>query len=141
MIYKKITKKSKKIKNKLIGKKTDNLKKKEGFSLIEVVIAITLMAILSGIAMASYTKVQNDAKKNMDYTTAANIATAAQLANLDGESVEISNLVNKKYLQSTPQSQQKDGGNFEVTITDDGKVSVTLNGEIYYPKGETSTTN
>ena len=43
--------------------------KKDGFSLIEVVIAITLMAILSGIAMTSYTKVQQDAKKNMDYTT------------------------------------------------------------------------
>ena len=34
--------------------------KKDGFSLIEVVIAITLMAILSGIAMTSYTKVQQE---------------------------------------------------------------------------------
>ena len=66
--------------------------KKDGFSLIEVVIAITLMAILSGIAMTSYTKVQQDAKKNMDYTTAANIATAAQLADADGKAVSIENL-------------------------------------------------
>lgn len=107
--------------------------KKRGFSLIEVVIAITLMAILSGIAMASYTKVQQDAKKNMDYTTAANIATAAQLADADGESVDISNLVSKNYLQSTPKSQQKDGGEFSATISN-GKVVVRLGDEQYYPK-------
>ena len=92
--------------------------KKDGFSLIEVVIAITLMAILSGIAMTSYTKVQQDAKKNMDYTTAANIATAAQLADADGKAVSIENLVKENYLQSTPKSQQKDAGDFEVTIDD-----------------------
>lgn len=110
--------------------------KKFGFSLIEIVISITLLAILSGIAMTSYTKVQQDAKKNMDYTTAANIATAAQLADADGESVEISNLVSKNYLQSTPKSQQKEDGKFTVNISD-GKVVVQLNGEQYYPKTET----
>lgn len=86
--------------------------------------------------MTSYTKVQQDAKKNMDYTTAANIATAAQLADADGESVEISNLVSKNYLQSTPKSQQKEDGKFTVNISD-GKVVVQLNGEQYYPKTET----
>ncbi len=108
--------------------------KKGGFSLVEVVIAITLMAILSGIAMTSYTKAQRDAKKNMDYTTAANIATAAQLADADGESVEISNLVGKNYLQSTPKPQQSDKEKFEVTIDDNGKVIVTLDDIQYYPK-------
>lgn len=108
--------------------------KKDGFSLIEVVIAITLMAILSGIAMTSYTKVQQDAKKNMDYTTAANIATAAQLADADGKAVSIENLVKENYLQSTPKSQQKDAGDFEVTIDDKGKVTVTLGKETYYPR-------
>ena len=103
--------------------------KKDGFSLIEV-----LMAILSGIAMTSYTKVQQDAKKNMDYTTAANIATAAQLADADGKAVSIENLVKENYLQSTPKSQQKDAGDFEVTIDDNGKVTVTLGKETYYPR-------
>ena len=71
--------------------------KKDGFSLIEVVIAITLMAILSGIAMTSYTKVQQDAKKNMDYTTAANIATAAQLADADGKADRKSTRLNSSH--------------------------------------------
>lgn len=91
------------------------------------------MAILSGIAMASYTKVQQDAKKNMDYTTAANIATAAQLADADGVTVSIANLVSNNYLQSTPKSQQNNAGEFSVTVSD-GKVTVTLGDEQYYPR-------
>lgn len=79
MIFKKLSKIKNGIKDTIsVRKATVFAKKRKGFSLIEVVIAITLMAILSGIAMASYTKVQQDAKKNMDYTTAANIATAAR---------------------------------------------------------------
>lgn len=122
------------IKEKLsVKKSTVFAKKRKGFSLIEVVIAITLMAILSGIAMASYTKVQQDAKKNMDYTTAANIATAAQLADADGVAVSIDSLVSNNYLQSTPKSQQNNGGAFTVTASD-GKVVVMLGDEQYYPR-------
>ena len=116
-----------------VRKATVFAKKRKGFSLIEVVIAITLMAILSGIAMASYTKVQQDAKKNMDYTTAANIATAAQLADADGVTVSIESLVSNNYLQSTPKSQQNNGGAFTVTASD-GKVIVMLGQEQYYPR-------
>ena len=68
------------------------------------------------------------------YTTAANIATAAQLADADGKAVSIENLVKENYLQSTPKSQQKDAGDFEVTIDDNGKVTVTLGKETYYPR-------
>ena len=107
MIFKKLSKIKNGIKDTIsVRKATVFAKKRKGFSLIEVVIAITLMAILSGIAMASYTKVQQDAKKNMDYTTAANIATAAQLADADGVTVSIESLVSNNYLQSTPKSQQ-----------------------------------
>lgn len=98
------------------------------------------MAILSGVAMTSYTKVQQDAKKNMDYTTAANIATAAQLADADGEATDIDSLVSQNYLQSTPKSQQKDKGQFSVVVSD-GKVVVKLGTEQYYPKTETSNSN
>ena len=111
--------------------------RKRGFSLVEIVIAITLMAILSGIAMTSYTKAQQDAKKNIDYTTAANIATAAQLADADGKEVDIASLVKNHYLQSTPKSQQKDAGEFKVAIDEKGIVTVTLeNKGQYYPKPE-----
>ena len=134
MIFKKLSKIKNGIKDTISFRKATVLaKKRKGFSLIEVVIAITLMAILSGIAMASYTKVQQDAKKNMDYTTAANIATAAQLADADGVDTSISSLVSNNYLQSTPKSQQNNAGEFSVTVSD-GKVTVTLGDEQYYPR-------
>ena len=133
MIFKKLSKIKNGIKDTIsVRKATVFAKKRKGFSLIEVVIAITLMAILSGIAMASYTKVQQDAKKNMDYTTAANIATAAQLADADGVTVSIESLVSNN-LQSTPKSQQNNGGAFTVTASD-GKVIVMLGQEQYYPR-------
>ena len=131
MIFKKLSKIKNGIKDTIsVRKATVFAKKRKGFSLIEVVIAITLMAILSGIAMASYTKVQQDAKKNMDYTTAANIATAADA---DGVTVSIESLVSNNYLQSTPKSQQNNGGAFTVTASD-GKVIVMLGQEQYYPR-------
>ena len=136
MIFKKLSKIKNGIKDTIsVRKATVFAKKRKGFSLIEVVIAITLMAILSGIAMASYTKVQQDAKKNMDYTTAANIATAAQLADADGVTVSIESLVSNNYLQSTPKSQQNNGGAFTVTASD-GKVIVMLGQEQDYPRKE-----
>ena len=59
MIFEKLSKIKNDIKDTISFKKaTVFAKRRKGFSLIEVVIAITLMAILSGIAMASYTKVQ-----------------------------------------------------------------------------------
>ena len=131
-IVKNLEKKIKEITGRFNRKKLTGRRK--GFSLIEVVIAITLMAILSGIAMTSYTKAQRDAKKNMDYTTAANIATAAQLADADGKTVSIENLVAENYLQSTPKSQQKDAGEFAVSVDENGKVTVTLGKETYYPR-------
>ena len=134
MIFKKLSKIKNGIKDTIsVRKATVFAKKRKGFSLIEVVIAITIMAILSGIAMASYTKVQKDAKKNMDYTTAANIATAAQLADADGVTVSIESLVSNNYLQSTPKSQQNNGEAFTVTASD-GKVIVMLGQEQYYPR-------
>ena len=134
MIFEKLSKIKNGIKDTIsVRKATVLAKKRKGFSLIEVVIAITLMAILSGIAMASYTKVQQDAKKNMDYTTAANIATAAQLADADGVDTSIPSLVSNNYLQSTPKSQQNNGGAFTVTASD-GKVIVMLGQEQYYPR-------
>ena len=61
------------------------MKRWKGFTLIEMVIVITIIGILSSIAVTKYTKIQENAKKNADYATAANLATAAMIAISDGE--------------------------------------------------------
>ena len=113
-------------------------KKKRGFTLVEVMITIVLMVIISSMAALSYSKTQERAKVNIDYATAANIATAAQMAATNGESnITVQSLVSGGYLQSTPKVQQNSGGSFSVQISDDDKVTVKIGTETYYPKTET----
>ena len=72
------------------------MKKRKGFTLIEMVIVITIIGILSSIAVTKYSKIQENAKKNADYATAANLATAAMIAISDGEqNVDVGSLNQK----------------------------------------------
>lgn len=128
----------KKLKLKMVSFfKGEKNKKKMGFTLVEVMITVTIIGILSSMAMISYSKAQEKAKKNVDYATAANIATAAQIASTDGidaSSITVSYLVENKYLQSQPEVQQNIEGNFTVTVNSDDTITVTLGTDTYYPK-------
>ena len=118
--------------------KVKRRKKRSGFTLVEVMITVTLIAILSSMAMLNYSKAQDKAKKNIDYATAASIATAAQMAVADGKTnISVQSLVNDKYLQSMPKAQQDSEKSFSVDATND-KITVSLGTEQYYPKTDTT---
>ena len=86
------------------------MKKRKGFTLIEMVIVITIIGILSSIAVTKYSSIQENAKKNADYATAANLATAAMIAISDGETdVTTNNLQTKGYIQTIPKSKSNNG--------------------------------
>ena len=118
------------------------MKKRKGFTLIEMVIVITIIGILSSIAVTKYSSIQENAKKNADYATAANLATAAMIAISDGETdVTTSNLQTKGYIQVIPKSKSNNGKDFTITKSKDGdEVTVTIDGVNFYPKTETSKT-
>ena len=72
-------------------------KKRAGFTLVEMVIVVTILGILSGIGFMKFGKVQETSRKNADYVAAANLATATSLyISEHPKEVEISDKDNEK---------------------------------------------
>ena len=130
-------------------------KKRDGFTLVEMVIVVAILGILSGIGFMQFGKVQESSKKNADYAAAANLATAASLYMTDYPDaikyeenektldISLDVLKAKGYINSIPKSQsQRDDFNIVITkIEENGEIineqlSVESNGITFYPKEE-----
>ena len=114
----------------------NKMKKRRGFTLIELVMVVAILGTLSSIALVKFTDVGKDSKVNSDYVTASNIATAAKLAlnsNVDESNINLNYLVNEKYLESIPKPQSVDGKEFEVHVSN-GDVIVEIDKKPFYPR-------
>ena len=110
------------------------MKKRKGFTLIEMVIVITIIGILSSIAVTKYSKIQENAKKNADYATAANLATAAMIAISDGEqNVDVGSLQSKGYIEVIPKPKSDKSNNLDINAVGDS-VTVKVGNKVFYPK-------
>ena len=127
-------------------------KKRAGFTLVEMVLVVTILGILSGIGFMKFGNVQETSRKNADYVTAANLATAANLYLLENPNIDVNNktisideLKKEGYINSIPksQSQNKEFVIKIVEVEEDGKKNEELRvlcdlgneGEvIFYPK-------
>ena len=101
-------------------------KRRSGFTLVEMVIVVTILGILSGIGFMQFGNVQETSRKNADYVAAANLATASSLyiseypndvqfsKEEDVKNIEVSTLKNKGYInyEPTSQSERKRYNNF-----------------------------
>ena len=129
--------------------KIKNLQKKKraGFTLVEMVLVVTILGTLSGIGFMKFGNIQETSRKNADYVAAANLATATNLyitehasnvefsASEQGKIISISTLKDKKYINYEPKPQSVEGS-FIIEVLNNGEIQVGSNGKTFYPKPE-----
>ena len=115
---------------------------KRGFTLVEMVIVITIIGIISSIGVTKYSKVQDNAKKNADYATAANLATAAMMSLIDGNAdIKPIQLKENGYIQFVPKCKSIKNGDFSIIANTEGNEVIvkvgTDDSNIFYPNTKT----
>lgn len=126
--------------NQLLMKKKDNQisnKKKKGFTLVELIIVIAIIAVLAAIAIPKFGAVKKDANLRADQANAKIIATAVTTAVANGEiatlndadtAIDEDNYI--KYIDGgvIPSPKTTDATGFSVTYGNTNGVIVKITG-------------
>lgn len=114
------------------------LKKRRGFTLIEMIAVVCIIAILLGVVGLKVSTVQKSAREKADYSSAQNIATAYYMAVDDGKTItNVNDLVTNGYLQSAPKAQSVDS-DFTIDTTNES-LSIKAGDKVFYPKTQEDT--
>lgn len=114
-------------------------KRRKGFTLVEMVLVVTILGILSSMAFMKFGGVQEKAQINADYIAASNIATAINLGISDRIISEGSKdnilevLKDNGYISSIPKPQSV-SGIFDIEIDNDGGITISVGDTTFYPR-------
>jgi len=121
----------------------NKIKNRKGFTLIELIVVLAVLAIIMAIAVPRFLGVQEEAKKNADVSTAAMMAKAAELyvvsenkTTTDGDtSVTVALLTaSGKYMESTAGFDYYTG-TVVITMNKNGEcTAITVGSKALYPK-------
>lgn len=112
------------------------LKKEDGFTLVEMVIVMSIISIISGFGFVKLFNVQESTKLKADYVVASNIALATNLYLMDNpnsNSVTLQNLKDGNYIDFIPKPQSENNAEFEIDLSGED-IKIKANGEVFYPK-------
>ncbi len=114
-------------------------KRRAGFTLVEMVIVVSILGVLSGVGFMKFGDIQAESKKNADYITAQNLAQATEIymSKYPGVvQVNISDLVDDDLIANEPIPQSVEVDSFTIVINDS---KITINAGVnnqLYPKLE-----
>ena len=106
------------------------MKLKKGFTLVEIMIVVAIIAILAAVAIPNFVRYRKTSQMNACISNLKQIKAAAEQSKLAGGGVSDADLFGTdKYIKVKPNCPGDSTKSYTIALGDDGEVSVTCQGD------------